>query len=247
MPVDPKTRDDRRVRRASSGCLQVADAIIAADVDQAGLAHLMVVLTAAVQALGLPAQGQAVGVTQLLDARAEQAGELDRIAGQAVADAGAEGLAGQLPVLRDRLGRILDAPLPQQVGAAAGPAEPATVLEELTIECCAIGLAAGATVPRAGLIAASRSLAGVLGERFGGRTIEMRIPPATAVQLEAFGQGPHHHRGTPPNVAETDPRTFVQLATGLLSWQDARAAGRIQASGSHVDAMAQMLPVVDLS
>ncbi|MCI1746715.1 MAG: sterol carrier family protein [Acidipropionibacterium sp.] len=73
-------------------------------------------------------------------------------------------------------------------------------------------------IPRAGLIAASRGLAGVLGERHGGRTIEMRVPPATAVQLEAFGQGPNHHRGTPPNVAETDPATFVQLATGLATW-----------------------------
>jgi putative sterol carrier protein len=36
-------------------------------------------------------------------------------------------------------------------------------------------------------------------------------------------------------VIETDPLTWVALATGRLSWAEAVAAGRIQASGSRAD------------
>ena len=51
--------------------------------------------------------------------------------------------------------------------------------------------------------------------------------------------------GTPPNVAESDMETFLALATGFLSWSQAREDGRISTSGSHVEELAEMLPVVD--
>jgi Bacterial SCP ortholog len=73
-----------------------------------------------------------------------------------------------------------------------------------------------------------------------GRSVEVRVPPFAAVQCVP---GPRHTRGTPPNVIEMDPRTWLELATGLVSWAAAVAAGRVSASGSRAD-IAWLLPVV---
>ena len=73
-----------------------------------------------------------------------------------------------------------------------------------------------------------------------GRSVEVRVPPFAAVQCVA---GPRHTRGTPPNVIETDPRTWLELAVGHLSWADAVAAHQVRASGSRADIDA-LLPVV---
>ena len=45
------------------------------------------------------------------------------------------------------------------------------------------------------------------------------MPPHVAVQCV---EGPRHTRGTPPNVVETDAATWLRLATGQLTWDDAR-------------------------
>ncbi len=74
-----------------------------------------------------------------------------------------------------------------------------------------------------------------------GRTVEVRVPPFAAVQCIA---GPRHTRGTPPNVVETDPRTWLELVTGRLSWVDAAAAGRLTASGIRAEDVAGWLPLV---
>src|SRR3982074_29143 len=73
-----------------------------------------------------------------------------------------------------------------------------------------------------------------------GATVEVRVPPFAAVQCVS---GPRHTRGTPPNVIETDPRSWLELATGTLSWADAVAQHRVRASGSRAD-IAALLPVV---
>jgi hypothetical protein len=73
-----------------------------------------------------------------------------------------------------------------------------------------------------------------------GRSVEVRVPPFAAVQCVS---GPRHTRGTPPNVIETDPRSWLELATGTLSWADAVAQHRVRASGSRAD-IAALLPVV---
>jgi len=65
-----------------------------------------------------------------------------------------------------------------------------------------------------------------------GRTVEVRVPPYAAVQCV---EGPRHTRGTPPNVVETDARTWLELATGGLTWSEATAAGKIAASGARAD------------
>ncbi|MBJ7339917.1 sterol carrier family protein [Mycolicibacterium sp.] len=76
-----------------------------------------------------------------------------------------------------------------------------------------------------------------------GASVEVRVPPFVAVQCIS---GLAHTRGNPPNVVETDPRTWLLLATGLLTMTDAVAAGAVQSSGSRAGEIAQFLPVVPL-
>ena len=73
-----------------------------------------------------------------------------------------------------------------------------------------------------------------------GRSVEVRVPPFAAVQCV---EGPEHTRGTPPNVIETDPRTWLLLATGRLDFASAVAAGSASASGSRAD-LSAWLPLV---
>jgi hypothetical protein len=93
-------------------------------------------------------------------------------------------------------------------------------------------LDAGRTPEPALLRDASRMLLAELARRAPGRTIEVRVPPYGAVQC---GAGPRHTRGTPPNVVEMDPVTWLRLATGRVEWTEAVADGRIRASGNRAD------------
>lgn len=222
-------------RKEVASCLRAVDQVLADDPP----ASFLVVLIDALQTLRTTDRRRPMTIGAAMAAGEPGAGAAAEIA----AAAGAAGEPGpQTDLVRRDLEAAMSAP-PAVVRTAHGPLSSADLVRLLTVRACTEALSAGAEPSRPVLIAASRVLAAILGERHGGRTIEMRVPPATAVQLEAFGQGPNHHRGTPPNVAETDPATFVRLATGILRWADARRAGLIQASGSHVDAMARMLPV----
>lgn len=73
-----------------------------------------------------------------------------------------------------------------------------------------------------------------------GNSVEVRIPPYAAVQAVA---GIRHRRGTPPASVECDARTWLEVATGRLTWADAVAAGRIFASGERSD-LAALMPLV---
>jgi uncharacterized protein (TIGR03083 family) len=86
----------------------------------------------------------------------------------------------------------------------------------------------------------ARTLARMLAGQAPGRSVEVRVPPYVAVQCVA---GPRHTRGTPPNVVETDPVTWLELATGRLGWSEARRVGRISASGERAD-LSAYLPVL---
>jgi hypothetical protein len=73
-----------------------------------------------------------------------------------------------------------------------------------------------------------------------GRSVEVRVPPFGAVQCVS---GPRHGRGTPPNVVETDPRTWLALAVGRLSWAEALQSGSLTASGTRAGEIAHLLPL----
>jgi hypothetical protein len=91
-------------------------------------------------------------------------------------------------------------------------------------------------IERNALAAATRLLAEIVATRAPGRSVELRVPPFVAVQAI---EGPRHTRGTPPNVVETDPLTWVRLATGRLAWSDAP----VSASGQRAD-LSGYLPVL---
>ncbi len=80
----------------------------------------------------------------------------------------------------------------------------------------------------------------LLTDRAPGHSVEVRIPPFAAVQAIP---GPVHRRGTPSAVVEMDAPTWLALATGELSWAQAKAAGQIRASGERAD-LTGWLPLV---
>ena len=97
---------------------------------------------------------------------------------------------------------------------------------------------------RADLAAAVRLTARTLAEQAPGASVEVRVPPFAAVQCIS---GPRHTRGTPPNVVETDPRTWLLLATGLLPLEAAKATAALTLSGSRAGEIAHWLPLFDVS
>lgn len=77
----------------------------------------------------------------------------------------------------------------------------------------------------------------VLADFAPGKSVEVRVPPFGAVQCI---DGPGHTRGTPPNVIETDARTWLDLVRGRTSWADAVSAARVTASGQRADLSAHL-------
>jgi hypothetical protein len=128
--------------------------------------------------------------------------------------------------LRERLGAdpALDAELARRRPdltriLLAAASDPAPLGRELTAAVCRAGCA-------------------LLGERHPGASIEVRVPPFAAVQI-GFGTGPRHTRGTPPNVVEMTPETFVGLAVGRLRWPEAA----LNASGVHAGEASRAFPL----
>lgn len=78
-----------------------------------------------------------------------------------------------------------------------------------------------------------------LAERAPGNSVEVRVPPFGVTQCI---EGPTHTRGTPPNVVELSAQTWLQLATGVLTWDEAKVAGSISASGTRAD-LSEVLPL----
>ena len=70
-----------------------------------------------------------------------------------------------------------------------------------------------------------------------GYSVEVRVPPFGAVQAV---EGGRHTRGTPRAVVETDPETWIALAEGSLSWDDAVDSGKVHASGERTDLSAYL-------
>jgi hypothetical protein len=148
-----------------------------------------------------------------------------------------------VPVRRADPARLLAAVNAQRAALGepewAGPVT-AEALGAASVRSVLAALAAGATPEREALRWAVTDLLGVLADRVPGRAVEVRIPPYAAIQCVA---GPRHTRGTPPNVVETDPVTWVRLAAGQIAWADAAADGSIRASGPRAD-LSAYLPLV---
>jgi Bacterial SCP ortholog len=98
---------------------------------------------------------------------------------------------------------------------------------------------AGTPPERVALRDGVRELLGVLAARAPGRSVEVRVPPYGAIQCV---EGPRHTRGTPPNVIEMDPITWVKVSTGRQDWRSALGSGKIHASGVRAD-LSEYLPL----
>lgn len=94
---------------------------------------------------------------------------------------------------------------------------------------------------RATLAAAVRQSARTVAQLAPGASVEVRVPPFVAVQCIP---GPRHTRGTPPNVVEMSPRVWLELVTGMVSFDAAVASGDVAASGSRAAEVAQLLPLI---
>lgn len=114
-----------------------------------------------------------------------------------------------------------------------------TTAGRAALDAARTALAAGERPARSDYATAVRYLLQLLDEKAPGNSVEVRVPPFGAVQVV---QGPRHTRGTPPNVVELDPATWIAVATGTENWDDAVEAGRIQASGTRADLTA-LLPL----
>jgi hypothetical protein len=97
---------------------------------------------------------------------------------------------------------------------------------------------------RTELGAAVRLTARTLAAIAPGASVEVRVPPFIAVQCIP---GPEHRRGNPPNVVETNPRTWLLLVTGLLELTDAASTGALRLSGARAGEVADWLPLIALS
>ncbi|MFG2258728.1 maleylpyruvate isomerase family mycothiol-dependent enzyme [Streptomyces mirabilis] len=147
--------------------------------------------------------------------------------------------------------RLLAA-LPQAPGSARAGGTPlgamtladylVTRTVELVVHTDDLNRAAGADIPldRQALAACTRLLADALAVKAPGASTEVRIPPYAVVQCV---EGPRHTRGTPPNVVETDPLTWIRLATGRTEWQTALDEAKVSASGERAD-LGGLLPLM---
>ncbi len=87
------------------------------------------------------------------------------------------------------------------------------------------------------LRALTKHFMAVLEQRAPGHSVEVRVPPYAAVQVVP---GIRHTRGTPPAVVEMDAETWIALATGEITWNDAEGSGRVRASGERADLSAHL-------
>lgn len=102
-------------------------------------------------------------------------------------------------------------------------------------------LADPGSAPRTDVATAVRWSLEELAARYPGNTCEIRVPPFGVVQCLP---GPRHTRGTPPNVVETDPGTWLALVVGAIGWDAALASGAVSASGERAD-LRGLLPLAE--
>lgn len=214
--------------------------------------HVALVVTGFDLVLGRPSAEQPARVWEFVRRYRRDVEQIEartrEVAGQATGPELVAGLSAGL----DALATALTGRLPDVLASARGPITTLDFTETRVVELVTHAddlnrsLSDREPVPlvRAALGSATRTLTAILAGQSPGRSIEVRVPPYAAVQCGVPGDpGPTHTRGTPPNVVETDPVTFVRLATGRTSWADARTAHLVKASGQRANLTA-VLPLL---
>lgn len=253
-------KSDATLRRVSHALVDQLQTLIPGEVTSRGSAQfpastardligqVLFLLTDALYTLERPTNTRANELEQHLLARQQAEPTIREVIRQVVGGDTADALSPQASRLLFDLRAVLaSTSLPAAVDSRFGTARLIDYLRGALIEAVALALRFRSELVDGAVTEATRALASALGQRHPGAVIEVRVPPAVAVQIGALGQGPSHTRGTPPNVVETDPVTFCALAVGLRTWDTVVASGRVSASGAQVGVLPQMLPVLALS
>jgi uncharacterized protein (TIGR03083 family) len=203
--------------------------------------HLTMALGAIPAALGDPTPDKPITIDRYV---AGYAGAATEILERDVTGAAGRDPAEILAELYDRraaaAAAIADPPPARAMRAPRGPVTPADFLVTRIIEMVVHADDLSRSLPdrepveldRTALRLVTQACADIIATRAPGRSLELRIPPYAAVQCV---QGPRHTRGTPPNVVETDPLTWIRLAAGRQTWNDALTSGYVRASGERAD------------
>lgn len=215
--------------------------------------HLVGVHSRAVAALRTPTRERPVPVHELVRRYRRDAAAIMDWTRELTADHTGPELVRRLSAAIDELAGELDPATtrPKVIMTPRGPARTAdfvaTRIVELVVHADDLSRSLPDRPPlqhhRPALAACTRTLTAILAGQHPGRSVEVRVPPFAAVQCAIGEAGPTHTRGTPPNVVETDPITFLRLATGRQSWADAVAAGAVTASGQRAG-LEPALPVL---
>ncbi|WP_329039379.1 maleylpyruvate isomerase family mycothiol-dependent enzyme [Streptomyces sp. NBC_00178] len=211
-------------------------------------AHVTTVLERVSRELELPAPPGVTPQLTLLEWPLSTAPRAEDIADDARAlAAGRPGLGSLYEETAERFARLTaGAPGERLVTTRAGTMRLGDFLVTRTVELAVhaddLHRATGLAIPhdRQALAACTRLLADALADRAPGGSVEVRVPPFAVVQCIG---GPKHTRGTPPNVVETDPLTWLRLATGRTGWAEALDGARVSASGERAD-LAALLPLM---
>jgi uncharacterized protein (TIGR03083 family) len=207
--------------------------------------HLLLIHVGMARRLDSPSGAAPVPLAEWVRRYRRDVTQIDALTRDSAGDRPGPVLVAELVVAIDVLAERLlgDVPLPQVIDSPRGVTtladHIATRVVELVVHADDLSRSLPERPPvvlhRRALSVCSRTLTAVLAGQHPGRSIEVRVPPYAAVQCGIGDPGPTHTRGTPPNVVETDPTTFLRMATGRISWAEAVQTGRVAASGLRAD------------
>ncbi len=202
--------------------------------------HVLMIFRGLLSAVGSPVDEPPLALHDYVARYRVDAAVIDAVTTELAADRTPDDLVTELDLLLSEVRHQLAEPLPKVVRAPRGPISGVDYLSTRIFEVLAHSDDLSRSLPdrkpieldRGALKAGVRGLAGMLAAKYPGRSVEVRVPPFAAVQCVA---GPRHTRGTPANTIETDPTTWLRLATGAVSWAEAMDAGALQVSGERAD------------
>lgn len=214
--------------------------------------HLVLIQAGLLRLLDSPSRRPADPVWELVERYRR---DVDELTSSTLASTGSRSGTELMDELGRATGLLVDrlstSPVPEVVESPRGPFGTADFLSTRVVELVVHADDLSRSLPdrepvrldRRALGVCSRALTAVLAGRHPGRSVEVRVPPFAAVQCGIGDPGPTHTRGTPPNVVETDAVTFLRMATGRISWDEAVQTGRVAASGLRAD-LSTVLPLL---
>ena len=218
------------------------------------VAHLALTLGSLAEWIGAPEPaGTQRSLSSYYEAARKSAGFVDSISRAAAAGKGPQALRA---AYREALEGVSAALAGVHEGQLVTTRSGAMAATDLVVTRCievvvhgldlqaATGVPALATdaVRPAALTVVVKAFGAILMGRAPGHSVEVRIPGPAGTAFQC-GEGPQHTRGTPPNVVETDPVTFIELGAGRLDWATAIGTGAVRASGGRAD-LSALLPLV---